>query len=54
MYKNLEYKNWYATANKGFFEYEADRLKRIYNLVKDGHNENEHTEPLTERILQYS
>lgn len=44
MYKNLEYKNWYATANKGFFEYEADRLKRIFNLVKDGHNENEHTD----------
>ena len=43
MYRNLEYKEWYATANKGFFEYEADKLKRVYNLVKDGHNENEHT-----------
>jgi len=43
MYRNLEYKGWSATANKGFFENEADKLKRIYNLVKDGFNENEHT-----------
>jgi hypothetical protein len=35
MYKNLEYKNWYGTANKGFFEHEADKLKRIYNIAKD-------------------
>jgi organic radical activating enzyme len=33
MYKNLEYKHWYDTANKGFFEYEADKLKRIYEMV---------------------
>jgi len=43
MYRNLEYKGWSATANKGFFENEADKLKRVYNLVKDGYNENEHT-----------
>jgi organic radical activating enzyme len=35
MYKNLEYKNWYGTANRGFFEHEADKLKRIYNIAKD-------------------
>lgn len=42
MYKNLENKNWYGTANKGFYEHEADKLKRIYNLVKEPH-ENEWT-----------
>jgi hypothetical protein len=35
MYKNLEYKNWYGTANRGFYEYEADKLKRIYNIAKE-------------------
>lgn len=35
MYRNLEYKNWYGTANKGFYEHEADKLKRIYNIVKN-------------------
>lgn len=35
MYKNLEYKQWPATANKGFFEHEADKLKRIYTIAKD-------------------
>lgn len=35
MYQNLEYKNWYGTANRGFYEHEADKLKRIYNIVKN-------------------
>ena len=35
MYRNLEYKNWYGTANNGFYEHEADKLKRIYNIVKN-------------------
>jgi len=35
MYANLEYKNWYGTANRGFFEQEADKLTRIYNIAKD-------------------
>jgi organic radical activating enzyme len=35
MYKNLEYKEWYGSANRGFFEHEADKLKRIYNIAKD-------------------
>lgn len=35
MYQNLEYKNWYGSANRGFYEHEADKLKRIYNLVKN-------------------
>jgi len=35
MYRNLEYKNWYGTANRGFFEHEADKLKRIYNIAKE-------------------
>jgi len=35
IYQNIENKNWYGTANRGFFEHEADKLKRIYNLTKD-------------------
>jgi hypothetical protein len=35
MYRNLEYKNWYGTANKGFYEHEADKLKRIYTMVSN-------------------
>lgn len=35
MYQNLEYKHWYGTANRGFYEHEADKLKRIYNIVKN-------------------
>lgn len=34
IYQNLEYKNWYGTANRGFYEHEADKLKRIYNIAK--------------------
>lgn len=33
--QNLEYKGWYGTANRGFIEGEADKLKRIYNIVKN-------------------
>jgi len=33
--QNLEYKGWYGTANRGFIESEADKLKRIYNMVKN-------------------
>jgi organic radical activating enzyme len=40
MYQNLEYKNWYGTANRGFFEHEADKLKRIYNIAKDNKIDN--------------
>lgn len=40
MYRNLEYKGWYGTANRGFYEHEADKLKRIYNIMKNNqHNE---------------
>jgi len=35
MYRNLEYKNWYGTANRGFYEHEADKLKRIYTMVSN-------------------
>lgn len=34
MYQNLEYKHWMGTANRGFFEYEADKLKRIYEMAE--------------------
>jgi organic radical activating enzyme len=36
MFRNLENKNWEGTANRGFFEHEAEKLKRIYTLVRDG------------------
>jgi organic radical activating enzyme len=42
MYKNLEYSHWSDTANQAFFEYEADKLKRIYHLAKN-HQENDQT-----------
>lgn len=32
MYKNLECKSWEGTANNGFYEHEADKLKRIYEM----------------------
>jgi hypothetical protein len=32
MYQNLENKNWKKTKFMGFFEYEANHLKRIYEL----------------------
>lgn len=33
MYQNLQNKDWYGTANRGFFQWEADKFKRIYELV---------------------
>jgi organic radical activating enzyme len=35
MYRNLENKNWQETANQGFYEHEADKLKRIYTIAKN-------------------
>lgn len=34
MYRGLEYKHWLGTANRGFFEYEADKLKRIFEMAE--------------------
>lgn len=34
MYRNLEFKGWMGTANKGFFEHEADKLKRIWEMAE--------------------
>jgi organic radical activating enzyme len=33
MYRNLEYPGWAGTANRGFYEHEADKLKRIYEMA---------------------
>jgi hypothetical protein len=42
MYRNLECKSWEGTANKGFYEHEADKLKRIYEMAKNAvENKNE-------------
>jgi organic radical activating enzyme len=36
MCNNLEHKGWHKTANKGFYETEAEKLKRIYTIAKNG------------------
>ena len=33
MYENLEHPEWYGTSNRGFFKWEADKFKRIYELM---------------------
>ena len=33
MHQNVENSNWYGSANKGFYQWEADKFKRIYELV---------------------
>lgn len=44
MCQNLEHKNWYSTANRGFHEDEAEKLKRIYTMAKNSvENPNEYT-----------
>lgn len=35
MCQNLEHKGWHGTANKGFYDTEAEKLKRIYTMAKD-------------------
>lgn len=34
MCQHLEHKGWHSTANKGFYESEAEKLKRIYTMAK--------------------
>ena len=34
MAENVEFKDWYETSNRGFYESEIDKLKRIYTMVK--------------------
>lgn len=33
VYKNLQHPEWYGTANRGFYQWEADKFKRIYELI---------------------
>lgn len=33
IYRNMQNPDWYETANKGFYKGEADRFRRIYELV---------------------
>jgi len=33
MYRNLENGEWYGSANQGFFKWEAEKFKRIYELT---------------------
>jgi UDP-N-acetylglucosamine 2-epimerase len=44
MYQNLESKEWSILANRGFYQSEADKLKRIYTMAKNSsENSNEYT-----------
>lgn len=44
MYQNLESKEWSTLANRGFYQTEADKLKRIYTMAKNSsENFNEYT-----------
>ena len=45
MYRNLEYRGWSGTANRGFYEHEADKLKRVYEMVEHSvKNKNEYVD----------
>lgn len=33
MYANLQNADWYGTANRGFFQWEADKFRRVYELL---------------------
>jgi hypothetical protein len=33
MYEHLEHPEWYGTSHRGFFKWEADKFKRIYELM---------------------
>lgn len=45
MYRNLECKSWEGTANKGFYEHEADKLKRIYEMAQNSvQNKNQYVD----------
>jgi len=33
LYQNLQNKDWYETSNKGFYQWEADKFRRVYELV---------------------
>jgi organic radical activating enzyme len=35
MCNNLEYKGWHKTVNKGFYESELEKLKRIFTMAKN-------------------
>lgn len=46
MYKNLQYADWLGTANRGFFQWEADKFRRIYELVM--HDVDDPVAPVTQ------
>lgn len=33
LYQNLQCEDWFGTANKGFYKWEADKFKRIYEMI---------------------
>jgi organic radical activating enzyme len=43
LYQNLQNANWYETSNKGFFQWEADKFKRVYELIMNKVDEPEVT-----------
>jgi hypothetical protein len=43
MYRNLQQADWYGTADRGFYKWEADKFKRIYELIMHKEDEPEVT-----------
>lgn len=41
LYQNLQCADWYGTANSGFHQWEADKFKRIYELITYIDDQNE-------------
>jgi len=41
IYKNLHHPDWYGTSNKGFYQWEADKFKRIYELAMNTDDDRE-------------
>ena len=49
MYHNLENKNWYGSANCGFFENESQKLRRVYQLAENNLKNNNNSEVTNNR-----
>jgi hypothetical protein len=51
VHQHVENSNWTGTANKGFYQWEADKFKRIYELVMNVKDEAEVTRNQKDLIL---
>jgi organic radical activating enzyme len=43
LYQNLQNEDWYETSNRGFYKWEADKFRRVYELVSHKKDEPEIT-----------